>query len=143
MRSDNCLASKYRLARAVLIQHFSGPTDLGAGNPAATRFNYVFPNLESHRFCEYLDGHPLHFFLGSNAVGDGLQDEHINRQGPLGMLYVMVSAGYCVAFIEGIEFNSSKVQRPQPSIYVVHSLIPRGPCRHTLLSQPLGAESHL
>ncbi len=96
----------------MLIQHFSGPTNLSAGSPDAARFNHVFPNLESRPFREYLDGHPLHFFLGSNSVDDGLQDERINQQSPLGMLYLMVSAGYCVAFIEGIEFNSSKVYRP-------------------------------
>ena len=111
MRSDNSLASKYRLARAVLIQHFSGPANLGGRDPGAAPFNYVFPNLKSRPFRKYLDGHPLHFFLGSNVVDHGLQGECIDRHGPLGMLYVMVSAGYCVAFIEGIEFNSSKVYR--------------------------------
>jgi hypothetical protein len=28
------------------------------------------------------------------------------------MLHLMASAGYCVAFIEGIEFKSSKVRLP-------------------------------
>ncbi|KAK4038039.1 hypothetical protein C8A01DRAFT_37998 [Parachaetomium inaequale] len=104
IRSDNSRASKYRLARAVLIQHFSCPTSLGESS--AARYSHVFPNLESCLFRKYLDSHPLHFFLGSNAH-DKFQgaDRHST---PLEMLYLMASAGYCVAFIEGVEFKSSK-----------------------------------
>ncbi|KAK4151852.1 DEAD/DEAH box helicase [Chaetomidium leptoderma] len=104
IRTDNSRASKYRLARAVLIQHFSCPTSLE--EPSAANFSHVFPNLESSCFREYLDNHPLHFFLGSKAH-DGFPggDRHNT---PLEMLYLIASAGYCVAFIEGIEFKSSK-----------------------------------
>jgi hypothetical protein len=77
----------------------------------------VFPNLESSLFREYLDSHPLHFFLGSNAHdGSRGADQHST---PLKMLYLMASAGYCVAFIEGIEFKSSKVRRPHRSTRIV------------------------
>ncbi len=131
IRSDNSLASKYRLARAVLIQHFSGPTNLGAGNPGTARLNHVFPKLESCAFREYLDSHPLHFFLGSNAVDHEFQPQHTDRHSPLGMLYLMVSAGYCVAFIEGIEFKSSKVHRPQPSSLSCPLTNPGAIRRHT------------
>ncbi len=93
IRTENSRASKYRLTRAVLIQHFSCPTSLG--EPSAARFSHVFPNLESCFFREYLDSHPLHFFLGSNAH-DGFRgaDRHNT---PLEMLYLIASAGYCVA----------------------------------------------
>ena len=111
IRTDSSRASKYRLARAVLIQHFFCPTSLG--KPSAASFSHVFPNLESRLFREYLDSHPLHFFLGSNAH-DGVRDGDAHST-PLQMLYLMASAGYCVAFIEGVEFKSSKVCRPQRS----------------------------
>jgi hypothetical protein len=116
--ADNSRASKYRLARAVLIQHFSCPTSLGEPNTA--RFSRVFPNIRSSSFREYLDNHPLHFFLGSNAHdgNHGFQQQPrgaVRQLTPLEMLFLMSSAGYCVAFIEGVEFKSSKVCRPQRS----------------------------
>jgi hypothetical protein len=116
--TDNSRASKYRLARAVLIQHFSCPGSLG--EPGAARFSRVFPSFRSSFFREYLDNHPLHFFLGSNAhdVSHGVQEQPrgANRHyTPLEMLHLMSSAGYCVAFIEGVEFKSSKVHQPQRS----------------------------
>jgi ATP-dependent RNA helicase DDX60 len=118
IRTDNSRASKYRLARAVLIQHFSCPTSLGELSIA--RFSRVFPDIRSSSFREYLDNHPLHFFLGSNAHdpnhGFQQQPHGANRHHtPLEMLYLMSSAGYCVAFIEGVEFKSSKVYQPQRS----------------------------
>lgn len=103
--TDNSRASKYRLARAVLIQHFACPTTLG--EPSAARFSHVFPNLHSCVFREYLESHPLHFFLGSNAHDEFRAADRHNT--PLEMLYLIASAGYCVAFIEGVEFKSSKV----------------------------------
>lgn len=112
IRRDNARNSKYRLARAVLIQHFAraGPTVSGR-EPSSVGFSYVFPGLESRLFCDYLDTHPLHFFLGSQ---DNSPHEHPIASAAccntsLGMLHLMASAGYCVAFIEGIEFKSSKV----------------------------------
>lgn len=71
IRTDSAQASKYRLARAVLIQHFVGPTVSG-DEPGSAGFSYVFPGLESRLFCDYLDTHPLHFFLGSK--GNSLDD---------------------------------------------------------------------
>ncbi|KAK3292947.1 uncharacterized protein B0H64DRAFT_203668 [Chaetomium fimeti] len=103
IRTDSSRASKYRLARAVLIQHFSSPTSLG--EPNAARFSYVFPNFESRLFREYLDSHTLHFFLGSKAHDES---SDVDKHTPLEMLYLIASAGYCVAFFEGVEFKSSK-----------------------------------
>jgi hypothetical protein len=108
IRSDNLRASKYRLARAVLIQHFSCPTIL---QEAVSKFSRVFPNLQSCDFREYLDNNPLHFFLGSNAHDECREVDGHNTA--LEMLYRIASAGYCVAFIEGVEFKSSKVASPK------------------------------
>ncbi|KAK3362356.1 P-loop containing nucleoside triphosphate hydrolase protein [Lasiosphaeria hispida] len=104
-RADRSRASKYRLARAVLIQHLSSP--ISHGEAKSAKLSYLFPSLRSGTFCEYLDSHPLHFFLGSSTY-DGSGDIDVNG-GPLEMLHLMLSAGYCVAFIEDLEFRSSKV----------------------------------
>ena len=85
----------------MLIQHFACPAK-GVEEPTAG-FSYAFPSMASSLFHEYLDKHPLHFFLGSKAHGESRDST------PLGMLYMMNLAGYCVAFVEGIEFRSSKV----------------------------------
>lgn len=110
IRTDNSRASKYRLARAVLIQHFSCPTSQGEQSAA---FSRVFPKFRSSQFREFLDSHPLHFFLGSNAHVEIEGQDTDRHSTPLEMLYLMVSAGYCVAFIEGAEFKSSKVYQSQ------------------------------
>ena len=108
IRSDTLRASKYRLARAVLIQNFSCAT---TQKENVTKFSHVFPNLQSCDFREYLDNNALHFFLGSNAHDECRDVEGHNTA--LVMLYLIASAGYCVAFIEGVEFKSSKVCQPQ------------------------------
>lgn len=107
VREDPSLASKYWLARAVIIQHFACPNRDGEEHAAG--FSYVFPSIRSSLFREYLDTHPLHFFLGSKANQEG------RVRTPLLMLYLMSLAGYCVAFVEGIEFRSSKVRQPTPT----------------------------
>ncbi len=112
IRTNNSRASKYRLARAVLIQHFVCPSSLGEKSGTATGFSHLFPSLESGLFREYLDTHPLHFFLGSRSDSqNGLPPQGADcHNTPLKMLHLMSAAGYCVAFIEWIEFKSSKVR---------------------------------
>jgi hypothetical protein len=114
IRTDSSRAGKYRLARAVLIQHFACPVS-PEEQPGTAPFSHLFPSLESAPFREYLDIHPLHFFLGSKDDSeDGFQLRGADRRKtPLEMLYLMSAAGYCVAFIEGIEFKSSKVRLPR------------------------------
>ncbi|KAK4237266.1 hypothetical protein C8A03DRAFT_16180 [Achaetomium macrosporum] len=104
--ADTALAAKYRLARGVLIQHLSRP--ISSRETKTAEFSYAFPSLQSGLFREYLDSHPLHFFLGSNAHHDGAADAQ-DKTTPLHMMYLMASAGYCMAFIEDIAYRSSKV----------------------------------
>ncbi len=104
VKADISRASKYRLARTVLIQHFACPTRVG--EEWTPEFSRVFPSVVCPPFAEYLNTHPLHFFLGSKA--------HDVEEGntPLRTLHLMSLMGYCVAFIEGVEFRSSKVCWP-------------------------------
>jgi hypothetical protein len=105
--ADKARVAKYRLTRAVLIQHFSRTINEGGMHTA--RFSFVFPSLQSRLFCEYLDTYPFHFFLGSNAYQDEAADAGESTS-PLQMTYLIASAGYCVAFIKDIAYRSSKVQ---------------------------------
>jgi hypothetical protein len=111
--ADKARVAKYRLTRTVLIQHFS--RTINQVGMHAARFSFVFPSLQSGLFYEYLNTHPLHFFLGSNAYQHEAADAGESTS-PLQMMYLMVSAGYCVAFIEDIAYRSSTVQhRPTTS----------------------------
>ncbi|KAK3352620.1 hypothetical protein B0T25DRAFT_189350 [Lasiosphaeria hispida] len=100
---DSADYHKYRLARSVLIQHFASTSNSEEG---ISQFSFLFPGLRSETFSTYLDTHPLHFFLGSSYDVESQGDA--SGETPLRMLYRMASAGFCIAFIEDVEFKSSK-----------------------------------
>jgi hypothetical protein len=96
MDSVSHFSPKYRLARAVIIQHLSTLDN----EPLSHRFSH----LASREFHEYLASYPLRFFLGSRSMRESVMGE-----APAGMTYKMAKAGYCVAFIELVTFQVSKV----------------------------------
>ncbi|KAK4465798.1 hypothetical protein QBC42DRAFT_167955 [Cladorrhinum samala] len=76
-------SSKFRAIRIILVEHFAR---LGNG------LSYLFPSPASDAFQEYLRDNSIRFFWGSGTI---------TRQ--------MLSLGHCVAFIQDVEFKSSKV----------------------------------
>lgn len=102
-RKDDTLVAKYRLARAVLIQHFASMSPEGH----ESSISFTFPSLESEEFASYLHTHPLHFFLGSSNYEES--EDKSSEDSPLRVLHLMAAAGCVVAFIEDVEFKSSKV----------------------------------
>ncbi|KAK5654266.1 hypothetical protein OQA88_7442 [Cercophora sp. LCS_1] len=116
LQASPSLVSKYRLAREVLIEHLSRPVHFGDGS--STTLSYLFPGLERSSLRRYLKDNPIYFFLGSNAhprIGG-----KVDGGTPLGMLHYIASAGCYIAFIEDIEFKSSKVYLPvvTPSVEI-------------------------
>ncbi|RYP47761.1 hypothetical protein DL768_006229 [Monosporascus sp. mg162] len=93
-------AYKYLLTRAVIIQHFACA--------AGATFSYRFNSVHDDGFREYLAQTTLHFFMGSDGRATQ-SDDHPTTLGHLSIGYRMVCTGYCVAFIDDIEFRSSKV----------------------------------
>ncbi|RYP53461.1 hypothetical protein DL769_010517 [Monosporascus sp. CRB-8-3] len=93
-------AYKYLLTRAVIIQHFACA--------AGAKFSYRFSSVHDDGFRDYLAQTTLHFFMGSDGRATQ-SDDHPTTLGHLSIGYRMVCTGYCVAFIEDIEFRSSKV----------------------------------
>ncbi|RYP11257.1 hypothetical protein DL765_007837 [Monosporascus sp. GIB2] len=93
-------AYKYLLTRAVIIQHFASAT--------GATFSYRFNSVHDDGFRGYLEQTSLHFFMGSDGRATQ-SDDHPTTLGHLSIGYRMVCAGYCVAFIDDIEFRSSKV----------------------------------
>lgn len=93
---------KYLLTRAAVIKHFAHAT--------GATFSYRFSAEDGDDFRLYLDRNPLHFFMCSNG-GARSSDVDLVALGHLSIGYQMARAGYCVAFIDHIEFRSSKVSR--------------------------------
>ncbi|RYO90005.1 hypothetical protein DL764_008518 [Monosporascus ibericus] len=98
-------AYKYLLTRAVIIQHFACV--------AGTTFSYRFNSVHDDGFRDYLTQTTLHLFMGSDGRASK-SDHHPTTLGHLSIGYRMVRTGYCVAFIDDIEFRSSKVNRSFP-----------------------------
>ncbi|KAI1382467.1 P-loop containing nucleoside triphosphate hydrolase protein [Hypoxylon crocopeplum] len=91
---------KYILTRAILIQHFArqSPSD----------FSHRFDAIDSDAFRQYLVCTPQYFFMCS----DGRASHSNNDPTTLAHLsigYRLSQSGYCVAFIDEINFASSKV----------------------------------
>ncbi|KAK3379012.1 hypothetical protein B0T24DRAFT_694358 [Lasiosphaeria ovina] len=113
---------KYRLARSVLIEHFACP----GNSPSATAFSFSYYSLQSSAFSKYLAENTVHLFLGY----DDTEPCDYIQYTPLRMLYAMSTAGYCVGFLNDMEFKSSKaygrVETPKGNIYplVVNDLHP-------------------
>lgn len=107
------LTAKFILTRAVVIRHLQ-KLHLGSAagfdsSAQSDQFSLEFANLQDIRFQEYLENNALHFFLclGGKASGicsDECGDAHLSIARAMGV------DGYSLAFINHIEFASSKVR---------------------------------
>ncbi|KAK4189457.1 hypothetical protein QBC35DRAFT_493254 [Podospora australis] len=102
---DDSTASKFQLARSVLIEHLRKLRPSDGSN--------LFSSPGSDAFGEYLHEHSLSFFLGERVSGLSEDTQTVTQQ--------MLSAGYCVAFLEDVEIRSSKIYTS-----VVSPTVPRG-----------------
>ena len=91
---------KYMLTRDVIIQHLAR----SEGSYRSVRFN----DIDDELFLLYLEQAHLHFFLCDK---DGTANVNINSDAldRLSVGYRLVCKGYCLAFINDVEFVSSKV----------------------------------
>lgn len=98
-------AYKWYLTRAVIIQHLAHPSSIKGGDYT---LSHRFSSSDSDTFRHYLAETPLHFVLCSyGGVTEAERSSVV--LGRLGFGYEMSSAGYCVGFIDEIDFQSSKV----------------------------------
>lgn len=90
-------AYMYLLTRAVIIQHLPN-------------VNYRFTGFSDNTFRHYLRQTSLHFFMccdGGTTHLDNITDVTLDR---LSIGYRFACSGICLAFIDDIEFRSSKVR---------------------------------
>ncbi|KAM7186722.1 hypothetical protein V8F33_011645 [Rhypophila sp. PSN 637] len=116
--SSKEVASKYHLARSVLIKHFALAPSLadrhrdGESNSPSKNISFCFPSTHSEVFSTHLANHAFRFFLASDSSTKCLGEEQDAKQEDrrlLRFLKQMHTAGYFVATFENMEFKSSKV----------------------------------
>lgn len=123
------LTTKYILTRAIIIRHLQKLHLGAAGSDSSAQshgFSLEFSNLQDSQFQAYLEDNALHFFLclGGKASGicsDECGDAHLS------IAHALAIDGYSLAFINQIDFNSSKVCGPEligrlASCYPSHAL---------------------
>lgn len=78
--------------------------DRGIDSP----MSYVFPSITSSEFLEYTNHHRFHFVMMSQGRSSDLDT---TKEGKLlNIMYLFGLRGYSLAFIDDIEFRSSKVK---------------------------------
>ncbi|KAL0783517.1 hypothetical protein CaCOL14_001423 [Colletotrichum acutatum] len=101
---------KYLLTRAVIIEHLRCPEphpkmsfdDRGIDSP----MSFVFPSITSPEFLSYTNQHRFHFVMMAQGRSSDLDT---TREGKfLNVMYLFGLRGYSLAFIDDIEFRSSK-----------------------------------
>lgn len=98
-------AYKYRLARAVLIQHLANPSVQFAGS---SRCSFQFQSLDCESYRAYLARNAVLFIMCSHGEATAREHDPLSLAN-LNIGYQVARAGYCVAFINDIDFQSSKV----------------------------------
>jgi hypothetical protein len=96
---------KYRLARAVLAQHLANPSNRGQDQPPCS---YQFQSLDCDAYRDYLARNAVHFVMCSHGEATRSEQDPVSLEN-LSIGYQVARAGYCVAFIDDIDFQSSKV----------------------------------
>lgn len=80
--------------------------DRGINSP----MSFVFPSIMSPEFVEYTNQHRFHFVMMSQGRSS---DFDTTSEGEfLRIMYLFGLRGYSLAFIDDIEFRSSKVKFP-------------------------------
>ncbi|KAI1413491.1 P-loop containing nucleoside triphosphate hydrolase protein [Hypoxylon sp. FL1857] len=90
---------RYILTRAILIQHFA--------RQSASHISHRFDSVDCEAFRKYLACNPQYFFMCSDGRATH-SSRHPITLGHLSIGYHMSLSGYCVAFIDEINFTSSK-----------------------------------
>ncbi|TDZ15078.1 putative helicase [Colletotrichum orbiculare MAFF 240422] len=106
--------SKYLMTRAVLMENLRLPEGEGNMNHdhgwTQSPVSFVFPAITSDEFSKYLEANSVYFIMGSR-YGFSMSQER-NSQGSsrhLATAFLFARRQYSLAFIDDLEFRSSKV----------------------------------
>lgn len=101
------LADMYLLARAVIIRHLQRSLTGTPGSDQVNLFCFEFSDLQDPNFDTYLVDNAIHFFMCLNPVLSG--DCSSSREEYLNVARHLGAKGYSLAFINTVDFVSSKV----------------------------------
>jgi hypothetical protein len=110
--------SKYRMTRAILIQHLSRCAN-GINSDVGTGFIFSFPSIASDDFYSHLAQNPAIFLLCHD--GHDTSGHHSPHQAPFQyMIHEFLRLGHSVALIHSTEFKSSRVG-PNHGAWAIYS----------------------
>lgn len=128
------LSPKYLLIRAILIRHLNrqqSSQDAVATEDAKT-ISFEFDGLDSPSFHDYLINNAVHCFMCLDAPAFG-ECSSSSEEAYLGIAHHFAAIGYCLAFINSVEFSSSRVRAsvmsPLPNLQRAPLAIPQPPSR--------------
>ncbi|TIC97855.1 putative helicase [Colletotrichum higginsianum] len=103
-------AHKYMLTRAVLVEHLRHLQPASDTNPVNgdldAPMSFVFPSIASDEFHQYTSQYYLHFVMLSH--GRSSESRSNLETQFLVILHLLAQHGYSLAFINDVEFRSSK-----------------------------------
>ncbi|POS71871.1 DEAD/DEAH box helicase [Diaporthe helianthi] len=134
--ATDLLSPKYLLIRAILIRHLnrqqSSPEDVSSDGAKAISFE--FEGLDSPSFQDYLTNNAVHCFTCLDAPAFG-KCSGSSEEAYLGVAHHFAARGYCLAFINSVEFSSSRVRAsvmsPLPNLQRAPVSMPQLPARES------------
>ncbi|KAK7698777.1 hypothetical protein SLS64_012258 [Diaporthe eres] len=132
--ATDVLSPKYLLTRAVLIRHLTRqqPSQDAVASEDARTISFEFEGLDSPSFEHYLANHAIHCFMCLDAPAFGACSSS-SEEAFLGIAHHFAARAFCLAFIDSVEFSSSRVRAsvvsPLPNLQRVTPALPQSPAR--------------
>ncbi|KAH8759888.1 DEAD/DEAH box helicase [Diaporthe sp. PMI_573] len=111
--ATDALSPKYLLIRAILIRHLNRQRSSqdGVDPEDAKTISFEFDGLDSPSFHHYLANNAIHCFMCLDAPAFGACSGSL-EEAYLGIAHHFAARGFCLAFIDSVEFSSSRVRAP-------------------------------
>jgi hypothetical protein len=117
------------LTRAVLIEHLGRFTN--DGRPDGPKLCYRFSRIDCDEFRDYLATNAIHFIMCSDGASSDAGSEPVDDYYKH-IVHEISRRGYCVAFINDLEFRSARVCGTGPIARVMSRLTQLGSCSSPL-----------
>lgn len=128
------LSARYLLIRAVLIRHLNRqqPSQDAVASEDAKAISFEFEGLDGPSFQHYLANNAVHCFMCLDAPAFGACSSG-SEAAYLSIAHHFAASGFCLAFIDSVEFSSSRVRAsvvsPLPNLQRVTPALPQSPAR--------------
>ncbi|KAI3391275.1 hypothetical protein diail_7634, partial [Diaporthe ilicicola] len=136
---QSMLWPKYLLIRAVLIRHLNRqqPSHDAVASEHAKTISFEFEGMDSTSFQDYLANNAVHCFMCLDAPAFGACPSS-SEEAYLAIAHDLASRGFCLAFLDSVEFSSSRVRAsvvsPLPNLQRLPLTLPESPSRESKLA---------